>query len=161
MKKLINKVEKGLIRFAVISLLLMVLVQGLMTSDPIRFYLSWGERLEGQTIQFPVNVNQEGSTTAVEEIKSPQARLAIGVDKYSSLPRAKILINGQEKYNFTDKKVTVEINAGDTIEIDSTAYNFPIDYKVMAISSNLASPEQGQTYTANQTIVMVGKVIVK
>jgi len=139
----------------------MVLVQGLMTADPIRFYLSWGERMEGQNIQFPVNMNQETSNSAAEEIKSPQARLAIGIDKYSSLPRAKILINGQEKYNFTDKKVTVEINAGDTIEIDSTAYNFPIDYKVTAVSSNLASPEQGQTYTANQTIVMVGKIIVK
>lgn len=161
MKKLINQVEKGLIRFAVLSLLLMVLVQGLLTSDPIRFYLSWGERMEGQTMQFPVNMNPEDSKAAAPEIKSPQARLAIGVDKYSSLPRAKILINGLEKYNFTDKKVTVEINAGDTIEIDSTAYNFPIDYKVTAVSSNLAFPEQGQTYTANQTIVMVGKIIVK
>jgi hypothetical protein len=161
LKNYINRVEKGLVRFVVLSLLLMVLVQGLMTSDPIRFYLSWGERMEGENIQFPVNMNQEASTSPVEEIKSPQARLAIGVDKYSSLPRAKILVNGQEKYNFADKKVTVEINAGDTIEIDSTAYNFPIDYKVTAVSSNLASPEQGQTYTANQTIVMVGKIIVK
>lgn len=161
MKKLINKVEKGLIRFAVLSLLLMVLVQGLMTSDPIRFYLSWGERLEGQNIQSPVNMNQEDLPAASEEIKSPQARLAIGIDKYSSLPRAKILINGQEKYDFTDKKVNIDIDAGDTIEIDSTAYNFPIDYKVIAVSSNLAYPEQGQTYTANQTILMVGKIIVK
>jgi hypothetical protein len=161
LKKFINRVEKGLVRFVVLSLLLMVLVQGLMTADPIRFYLSWGERMEGQNMQLPVNTNRQDSTAAAEPIKSPQARLAIGVDKYSSLPRAKILINGQEKYNFTDKKVTVDINAGDTVEIDSTAYNFPIDYKVMAVSSNLAFPDQGQTYTANQTIVMVGKVIVK
>lgn len=161
MKKFIDRVEKGLIRFVVLSLLLMVLVQGLMTADPIRFYLSWGERMEGQNMQIPANTNQEDSTSAAQPIKSPQARLSIGADKYSSLPRAKILINGQEKYNLTDKKVTVEINAGDTIEIDSTAYNFPIDYKVMAVSSNLAFPNQGQTYTANQTIVMVGKIIVK
>lgn len=161
MKNFINRVEKGLVRFVLVSLLIMVLVQGLMTADPIRFYLSWGERMEGQNIQFPVNTNQEASTAPVNEIKSPQARLAIGVDKYSSLPRAKILVNGQEKYTFTDKKVTVEINAGDTLEIDSSAYNFPIDFKVTAVSSNLAFPEQGQTYTANQTIVMVGKVIVK
>jgi len=139
----------------------MVLVQGLMTADPIRFYLSWGERMEGENIQLPVNTTQGDSTAAVEETKSPQTRLTIGIDKYSSLPRARILINGQEKYNFSDKKITIEINAGDTIEIDSTAYNFPIDYKIISVSSNLAHPEQGQTYTANQTILMVGKIIVK
>lgn len=160
MKNFISSVEKVLVRCVAVCLLIMVLVQGLMTADPIRFYLSWGERMEGQDIQFPVNTNREASNP-VPEIKSPQARVAIGVDKYSSLPRARILINGQEKYNFTDKKVTVDINAGDTLEIDSSAYNFPIDYKVTAVSSNVAFPEQGQTYTANQTIVMVGKIIVK
>jgi len=161
LKKFINRVEKGLIRFVVLSLLLMVLIQGLMTADPIRFYLSWGERMEGQSIGLPVSLPQEETSPAVGEIKSPQARLAISIDKFSSLPRAKILVNGQEKYNFTERKVAVEISAGDTVEIDSTAYNFPIDYKVDAVSSNLAYPGKGQMFTANQTIVMVGKVIVK
>lgn len=160
MKNFINTVEKGLVRFAAVCLVTMILVQGLMTSDPIRFYLSWGERMEGQNVQFPVNTTQE-ITNPVQEIKSPQARVAFGVEKYSSLPRAKILVNGQEKYNFTDKKVTVDLNAGDTLEIDSSAYNFPIDYKVTAVSANVAFPESGQTFTANQTIVMVGKIIVK
>jgi hypothetical protein len=83
------------------------------------------------------------------------------VDKYSSLPRAKILINGREKYIFTEKQVTIDIKAGDTVEIDSTAYNFPIDYKIVSVSSNLAHPAAKQIFTANQTIVMVGKIIVK
>lgn len=147
-------------RFAAVCLLLMVLVQGLMTSDPIRFYLSWGERMEGQNVQFPVNTSQE-TANPVQDTKSPQARVALGIEKYSSLPRARILINGQEKYNFTNKKVTVDMNAGDILEIDSSAYNFPIDYTVTAVSANVAFPEQGQTFTANQTIVMVGKIIVK
>ncbi|MEA4926673.1 MAG: hypothetical protein VB084_15375 [Syntrophomonadaceae bacterium] len=160
MKNFINTVEKGLVRVVAVCLLLMVLVQGLMTADPIRFYLSWGERMEGQNIQFPVNTNPEAANP-VQEIKSPQARVTIGIDKYSSLPRTKILVNGQEKYSLTDKRVVVDINAGDTLEIDSSAYNFPIDYQVTEVSSNVAFPEPGQTYTANQTIVMIGKIIVK
>ncbi|MDD3364767.1 MAG: hypothetical protein PHZ03_07295 [Syntrophomonas sp.] len=162
MKDFINRVEKSLIRFAIFSLLLMVAIQGLMTADPIRFYLSWGERMEGQNLEFPVSYPQQKNTAlVVEEAKSPQTMLTIGVDKYSSLPRAKILINGREKFNFTEKQVKIDIMAGDTVEIDSTAYNFPIDYKIVSVSSNLAFPSSNQTYTANQTIVMVGKVIVK
>lgn len=161
MKRFINRVEKSLIRFAVLSLLIMVLVQGLMTADPIRFYLSWGERMEGQTIQLPVSVSQEESSSAVEQIKSPQAKLSISVDKFATLPKTKILINGEEKYNLSEKQVTVDINAGDTIEIDSRSYDFPIDYKIVNTSSNLAYPNQGQIFTGNKTIVMVGEVIVK
>jgi hypothetical protein len=154
-------VEKGLIRFAVISLLLMVVVQGLMTADPIRLYLSWGERMEGQKLEFPVSYQQQVAPPVVGEAQSPLTMLTIAVDKYSSLPRAKILINGQEKYDFTEKQVKIDISAGDTVEIDSTAYNFPIDYKIVSVSSNLAYPDTKQIFTANQTIVMVGKIIVK
>ena len=161
MKNFINRVEKGLIRFIVLTIMVMVLVQGLMTIDPIRFYLSWGERMEGQIIQMPVTSTQENAYPAAAEAISPQARVVIEAGKFSSLPRAKVLINGQEKYNFSAKRVTIEINAGDTVEIDSTAYNFPIDYEIAAVSSNLAYPKPEQTFTANQTVVMVGKIIVK
>jgi hypothetical protein len=140
----------------------MVLAQGLMTADPIRFFLSWSERMEGQNLELPVSYPQPKETpVVVEEPKSPQTMLTIAVDKYSSLPKAKILINGREKFNFSEKQVKIDIMAGDTVEIDSSAYNFPIDYKIVSVSSNLASPSPNQTYTANQTIVMVGKVIVK
>jgi hypothetical protein len=154
-------VEKGLIRFAIFSLLVMVVVQGFMTADPIRLYLSWGERMEGQKLDFPVTYQQQAVAPIVGEAQSPQTMLTIAVDKYSSLPRAKILINGLEKYNFSEKQVKIDIRAGDTVEIDSTAYNYPIDYKIVSVSSNLAFPDTKQTYTANQTIVMVGKIIVK
>ncbi|MDD4801417.1 MAG: hypothetical protein PHF24_00550 [Syntrophomonas sp.] len=161
MNRFFSRVEKGLIRIVILGLLLMVVVQGLMTVDPIRFYLSWGERMEGQSFEIPVNFPQKAEAPSVGGTKSPHSKMTIGVEKFSSLPRTKILINGQEKYNFSEKLVTIEVNAGDTVEIDSTAYNFPIDYKVMAVSSNLAFPDEDQIFTANQTMVMIGTIIVK
>ena len=107
MKNFMNRVEKGLIRLIVLTIMVMVAVQGLMTVDPIRFYLSWGERMEGQTIQMPVTSTRENAAPGAEDAISPQARVIIEVGKFSSLPRAKILINGQEKYNFSAKRVTI------------------------------------------------------
>jgi len=161
LKKIINRVEKYIIRFAVLSMVLMVIAQGLMTADPIRFFLSWGERMEGENLELPASIAEPESSTTAGEVKSPQARFSITVDKFSSLPLAKILVNGKEKYAFTAQPLTVEANAGDTIEIDSTAYNFPLNYKIGSVSTNLAYPQRGQSFAANQTIVMLGKIIVK
>lgn len=160
MKNLINRVEKVLIRLVVFTVLIITVVQGFMTVDPVRFYLSWSERLEGQTIQIPVAGHREYIPVA-EEVSWAQARLAIEAGKFTALPKARILVNGEAKYDFREKKVIIDINAGDTVEIDSTAYNFPIEYEIVEVSSNLAYPERKQTFTANQTMVMVGKIIVK
>jgi hypothetical protein len=72
-----------------------------------------------------------------------------------------VLVNGQEYASFDTSKVELKVNPQDVVEIDSTAYNFPVEYQVMSRSPNLAYPRQGQVYTANQSMVMVGKIIVK
>lgn len=161
MKDIFNRVEKGLIRVVVLGIVIMVVVQGFMSVDPIRLYLSWGERMEGETIQLPVATTSENADPDAEQAISPQARVAIEISQFSSLPRAQVLVNGQKKAAFTGKRASVTVCAGDTIEVDATAYNFPIDFNIAAVSSNLAFPEKGQVYTSNQSIVMVGKSIVK
>ena len=163
MKDWIDRVEKGLIRFVIIGMVIMVVVQGFMSVDPIRLYLSWGERLEGEQLQLPAAVTKtETADPDVEVVVvSPQARMVLEVTHFSSLPRAQILVNGAERAVFNGKRVSVPVQAGDTVEIDSTAYNFPIEFSVAAASANLVFPEKDRKYTANQTVVMVGKVVVK
>lgn len=158
---MLNKMEKYLIRMVVLSLLLVVVAQGMMTADPIRFYMSWSERMEGQTLPAPVNASRTESAPPQSEIKSPQALLGIALVKYDSLPKAKILINGKERYTFSGSQVLIRVNAGDTVEIDASSYNFPIDFTITSGSANLSFPVKGEVFTANQSIVMIGKVIVK
>ncbi len=161
MKKFADLVEKYLIRSIVLSLVLLVLVQGIMTKDPLRLYLSWGERLEGQIIEYPVNTVDPEKEETNPAVESPYALMTITVDKYSSLPKAKIMVNGQEKMDFSQNEIQLKIMAGDVVEIDSTSYNFPVEYNITKISDNLSFPERGTAYTANGTIVMIGKIIVK
>ena len=163
MKDLIDRVEKGLIRFVVIGIVIMVVVQGFMSVDPLRLYLSWGERMEGEQLQLPVAANKtETVDPDVEEAAvSPRARLVLEISHFSSLPRAKVLVNGSERAAFNGKQISLAVQAGDKVEIDATAYNFPIEFSVEAVSSNLVFPEKSQKYTANQTVVMVGRLIVK
>ncbi|NLU48825.1 MAG: hypothetical protein GXX09_00200 [Syntrophomonadaceae bacterium] len=46
--KLLDNIEKYLVRAVVLGIVLLVVVQAALTQDPLRFYLSLGERVEGQ-----------------------------------------------------------------------------------------------------------------
>lgn len=169
MKKHINLVEKYLIRIIILILVTVVVVQGLMTRDDLRLYLSLGERLEGQYIgqpalnknQTPAPSAQDGSVNNKAVRESSQARLTISIERYSSLPRAVVLVNHHPYREFTEKDMHLELAAGDIVEIDTTFYSFPVSFLVKETSSNMAYPEKDQVYQANQGIVMVGRIIVK
>jgi len=163
--RIIKGIEKYLIRTIIFSLLVIVIVQGIMTQDSLRLYLSWSERMEGQVVEYPVSHavknNSQSKQPDALEATSPETGLVIGIDDFSMLPRAVIIVNGKEKTTFNTQKVTLRLKAGDVVEIDSSAYNFPVNYRIIDCSSNLSFPKKGTVYTANQSIVMIGKIIVK
>lgn len=169
MKNFIYLVEKYLIRISIFILMALVLVQGIMTRDDLRLYLSLGERLEGQKLELPASNQAQNESRPVaqkqspgpETVLSPRALVTISLDKFSSLPRAYILVNNQKFKSFSSKEVKLELSAGDTLEIDSTYYNFPVTFMVKDTSSNVAFPQKNTSFEANQGIVMLGKVIVK
>ncbi|MDD3880343.1 MAG: hypothetical protein PHP26_10230 [Syntrophomonas sp.] len=167
MKRFVEKVEKFLIRTIILTVLIIVVVQGAMTKDSWRFYLSLGERLEGQTIEFPVNnfpvvdSRKNSANLHSQPLQSPHAEITLQVEKFSSLPRAIIMVNGEERAKFVNGEVALELNAGDVVEIDASYYNFPLSFIVKDCSPNLAHPEKGKTFTSNQSIAMIGKIIVK
>ncbi len=153
MKNTVNRIERFLIKYIITALMVVVIVQTIMTQEPYRLYLSWGERMEGQSIAYPVNIpaNNQQKTPA-SNIQSPQAFMILSIDKFSSLPRARVLVNDQEAKTFTQKEIRVNLKAGD---------NFPVEYQIKDVSANLSYPEKGACFTVNQGIVMLGKVIVK
>lgn len=165
-KKIINRIEKYLIRTIIFSLLVIVVVQGIMTHDPLRLYLSWSERMEGQVVEYPVASDAANGTGNKQQpdilkARSPQAGIILTIEDFSSLPRTVVMVNGSEKARFKNKEVKLLVQAGDVLEIDSRAYNFPVKYKITNASANLSFPDRGTVYTANQGIVMIGKIIVK
>lgn len=143
------------------GLITVVVVQGVMTNDKVRFYLSWAERMEGQAVNLAEEVIAPLPEQGDSGVISPEAWLTLGIKDFSSLPKAVVLVNGKETVFFQDAQVKLHINARDVIEVDSTAYNFPVEYTVLSRSPNLSYPRQGQTFNGNRSMVMIGKIIVK
>lgn len=161
MKRLVERIEKILMRTIILGIILLVVVQGLMTNDPVRFYLSWAERMEGQTLELPAAGQQQIPEEDLTKAESPQAVMILSVSQFSSLPKAKVLINGEEKLVFNDREIEVACQGGDIIEIDCTEYDFPLEFTVKEASENLSYPPPGKIFTANNSIVLIGKIIVK
>ncbi len=167
MKQLLDKVEKFLIRGIVLGVVALVVVQALMTREPLRFYLSLGERLEGQSIEYPASgpadkpEKADGASGQDQKVVSPWGELTISLKEYSSLAQAKVLVNNEEVASFRTDEVKIKVMGGDVVEVDASYYNFPVTFEIAGVSDNLAAPSLHQTFTTSQGMVMIGKVIVK
>mgnify|MGYP007050444076 CR=1 FL=1 len=159
---MLHKAETLLMRLVVLCLVAVVVAQGLMTDDATRFYMSWSERMEGQELPAPVVANQDLYLTTIEDdLSAAQTLLTIKLVQAQSAPAAKVLINGKSLYHFSRSQVTLRVNGGDTVEIDTRNCSQPLTFAIDTAAGNLAYPKPGQVFSGNQSIVMIGKIIVK
>ncbi|MCR6545858.1 hypothetical protein [Dehalobacterium formicoaceticum] len=146
--QLLTRSEKILVRMIIISLVLLVAAQSLLTSDPLRFYLSWSERLEGQPFQ-----EWSQPSARVLDTESPLfAHLTIELQDFSSLAKAKLFINGKEVADFRNKKITVKVSSNDVVSVDGSFYHRPLTFRITESSSNIAAPVLYQQIETNRSL---------
>ncbi|MGE5423059.1 MAG: hypothetical protein ACM3QW_07330 [Ignavibacteriales bacterium] len=157
--RVLDEVEKYLIRLVVFGLIALVTVQGAMTSDSIKFYLSLGEHLEGKNVEAPAAAVDDLS--AYTMLNSDVASITIDTVDYTSLNKAFLVVNGHRQGNFSEGRLTTDVSSGDVIEIDTSWYSHPVQFKVVRTSSNLRFPSEGFSITADQSMTVIGKTILK
>ena len=147
-------VEKWLIRVVAISLVTLVAVQALMTQDPFRFYLSFAERLQTEKLE---------ETPWVQPALAPDkdaGSITLELTNYSSLGKALVLVNGQVAGDFREKRITIPVQAGDTVEVDGSYYQYPLSILVLQVSDNIASPKEKQVVKVEGSRGRVGQITV-
>lgn len=143
----------------IFGLVSLVVVQGLMTNDNIRFYLSLGERFEGREVTVTTAVTSDlDETLEIPCSTSSPGSFYLELQDYTSLDKVRLLVNGQEIGGMSSSRVKLYVTSGDVIEIDTQAYNHPITLKITNVTTNLAFPAEGMTITSQQAVTMVGKV---
>lgn len=153
--ELINHYEKQLMFFVLILCFTVVLVQALMIFKPYGKYLNLTEKLEGD----PIDLN---FVTVVDSTEFKGfATITIGVDHFASLPYAEVLVNGQEKAAFENNQVTIKVNSGDVVEINSHYYKNPCTFTIENTSKNVIRPEINQSITLEGTRGILGRIVLK
>ncbi|MGI6684842.1 MAG: hypothetical protein ACOX47_05030 [Bacillota bacterium] len=146
--------EKILVRIVIFGLVALVGVQAMLTSDSMRFYLSFAERLEGQPFQEWSNP----TARVLDTESSIFAHLTVELKDFSSLSKAKLLVNGEEIADFRNKKITVKVYPDDIISIDGTFYNRPLAFEISEISPNISWPVLHQIIETKSTVEHLGQV---
>jgi hypothetical protein len=110
--------EKGLQVIVVLLFSLLVFFQMFMGKEPIRFYLSFAEQMEGVPLS-----SQDLAVTSLRQKEVGEVKLKI--DSYFILPGAAVYINGKKAAGFQEREVLLPVKAGDEIVLDGTAYPYP------------------------------------
>jgi len=182
-----EKLEKWLVRFVIFGLVALVVTQTLMTQDPFRFYLSFAERLEAQKMGLdelaeskqiqptlvPTNpedgVNQINSGLTEKfnsndliglqpAISETIGTITLELINFSSMPKATVLVNGQEVADFREKRVTIPVRTDDILEINGSYYQHSLTVLILDVSENVRYPKEKQEIKVNQSLTRIGQV---
>ncbi|ATW24097.1 hypothetical protein [Candidatus Formimonas warabiya] len=151
---IVDKGEKILLRVIIVGFVALVVVQSMLTSDSMRFYLSWAERLEGQPLQEWSNP----SARVMESESTVFAYLTVELADFSSLAKARILINGTEVADFRNKQVTIKVYPDDLIEIDGSFYDRRLKFEIIGVSDSIGEPTLHQVIQTYRSVTSLGKV---
>lgn len=157
---------RWLCRSLALALVVLVVVQGMMTHDPWRLYLSFAERLSSEreaaekysAALAPPPLSRE---TKEDFGEAEAATLTLEVVNFSSLGRAIVRVNGETVGNLRDKVLSVGVRDGEFIEIDTTFYPQPVKIRISQTSKNLRYPRQGEALELLQEVVCLGPVSIK
>ena len=77
---------------------------------------------------------------------------------FSSLPLARVLVNGEVRGEFRDRYVTVYVREGDILEVDGTRYKRPLEIEIFDVSGDVLSPAVDTTIRVEGNIYSLGPV---
>lgn len=150
----VEPVEKYLIRAAVVGVLLLVIAQGLMYNNTTEFYMGFSQLLNREVAQF----DSEYPQARVTGTSAAFATVTLKLTNYSSLQKAKLLVNGKEVTDFRDSQVTIRVNPGDEIAVDGSFYTHQLNLVVAAVSENIGVPATGEEIVVRQNVVTLPTV---
>ncbi|GEM_PF-681547 len=175
---LARRVERFLIRAAVICFALLVVGQFLLANQGTRFFLSVVDRLEGVQLfevysdALEYGPGQTGGSGTPQGDEGPDGagqpdgkrssdsagNVTIRLMNARWAFFAVVLVNGEVVASFRRREVTVAVRDGDLLEIDGATYRRDLVFEVMAASVKVVAPLTGTRLTTKKSIESFGRV---
>lgn len=92
-------------KFCCGSFSLLIVLQLLMTKEPIRFYLSFAEQMEGIPLS---DQSLKVANSSWQDVGSVKVKIC----SHFVLPQVVVYVNGQEAANFQEREVSLSVRAG-------------------------------------------------
>ena len=145
-----NKVDISFLIFTITAFILLILAQAGYYFD-VDNGLTAKRAEEYYTAELPA-VREEYAIFGNLELRSKE-----GV----SLAKAVVLINGQQSGDFKDGDVLIRVYEGDTVTIDTTAYDRELEFYIGNYSKNIDIDKLNQVLVSYRGRIDVGTVSFK
>lgn len=159
-----NKWEKLLMYFTVCCLVMLLLSQALLYRDGTRKYLSWVDKIEGDSIMLsypgsPGSSAYGNSPVAITiSPQRPTKSIVLKVLKPDYTFAAWVNVNGRRVADFGRGEVRLDVFEGDFIEIDATHLDDQATFNVRVTEEGVLSPKSGMTFSGRAAMLSVGSV---
>ncbi len=143
----VQELEKGLIRLVVFIAAVLILAQLSIYSDSMEKGAAPVASLEA-----PRPVLRDTTGLFQDSVVTFQLK------NFSTLPLARVLVNGEPRGEFRDRYVTVYVREGDILEVDGTRYKRPLEIEILDVSDEVVMPAAGTKIRIEGSINNIGRV---
>jgi hypothetical protein len=164
----LHKLEKGLLKLAIICIIALVSTQIIMLHDGLRHLFSQIDHVEGQSLLIRPEDAVAPSWYSAIESRLTAASLFTNRRKSKSVilrmikpqasDKAWVTVNGQKVTDFRYGETSVTVYEGDYLEINCDALSSPTQFVIKVPQHDLATPVDGILLEGTGSIITVGKV---
>lgn len=165
---LLNRLERYLLKLAIICVVALVSIQMMMLHDGVRHLFSQTDHLEGQPLFARQEDSAEPSWYSAVESRLSAASLFTNRRKSKSVilqmikPKASdkvwVTVNGEKVNDFRYGETSITVYEGDYLEINSDGLNSPSQFIVKVPQHDIVTPADGSIVEGTGKIVTIGKV---
>jgi hypothetical protein len=153
LSRVIDAVGQAALRLAAITLACVFVAQALLLNPSIRRTVSLVDRLEGTPVEVARRISPEPAPAVPGPVGSFVIRLE-GAPNRSCI----LLVNGEEVADFGRGSVSIDVRAGDLVEIDGGTKRSHLTLRVVETSKGLLAPSAGQVLETDGTIEILCRV---
>lgn len=157
---LLDKLEKAMVKGTVLIIITLILVQFFMINKSGRDLLSQTDRMEGEIIQ-SFSGTEKKAVLPPLLVQRKNAFLTMTLLNKNVEGKVKILVNGKEIGQFTDKILTVKVNEKDNIQLDTAECLAVVKIKITDVSKNLLYPQLNKQFICKGNIINLGIVKIR
>ncbi|MDR3563913.1 MAG: hypothetical protein P4N59_21100 [Negativicutes bacterium] len=158
--------EKPLFYAGVGSVILLLLAQALLLGEQSRQYLSWVDRLEGESISLstpltagdPVKVTESFPVANPVDKERQHKTVTIRMLKPAEGREIFVTVNGTRMGDFRQGELALSVYEGDFLAIDASALTTPGIFRINTNSDGVIAPQDGSEVAGKAQILPVGEV---
>jgi len=146
-KQTFNKIESFILKLCIVSVLVLVGLQGFITNNELAVFF---------------NQPESNLEIGIDDLKSKENGIILLSIEGKDFEDVEILKNGEviDKFGKNDE-IKLKVYNNDLIEVNGTKYSNSIKVKVVGVSKNVQLPKLNSVVNTSQSIEILGMVILK